>query len=108
MYRCSSTRSAGTQHGQGSPDESLQGAWGLGQDIKREEGQAELALVIVFLASALEELLFSSQRLGEETPWLIAGWLLSNELGPRWVLVCVCVCMFVRCYVTWPEYWSCV
>lgn len=43
MYRCSSTRSAGTQHGQGSPDEGSQEAWGLGQDTMREEGQARLA-----------------------------------------------------------------
>ena len=41
-------------------------------------------------ASAVEELLFPSQRPGEEAPWLIAGWLLGSELGPRWVLVCMC------------------
>ncbi|XP_059965859.1 nicolin-1 isoform X3 [Mesoplodon densirostris] len=31
-----------------------------------------------------------AQEPGEEAPWLIAGWLLGSELGPRWVLVRMC------------------
>ena len=79
---------------------------GVWARVHAQRGVGKAGLGCGSLVSALEDT-FPSPRPGEKAPQLNPGWLLGSELGPLWVLVCVSVCLCVRCCVTWPKYWNC-